>query len=68
MKMRNIYSKLSKTIYEFDQFDVRDALLVKAGLSKYEPERDVRFDWSSNDDGILSVTITVVYETERKDE
>lgn len=63
MRTRIVYAKIEKAIYEFDQFDIRSALMKLAGLPDYKEGRTVDFEWDS-DEGKLNATIVVNYEEE----
>lgn len=65
MKTTSYYAKLEKTIYEFDEHDIRRALIEMAKIEEGRKGKKVEFDWTDND-GKLEVTIAVINESEEK--
>lgn len=61
MKIRTIYNRVERVIYEFEADDIRRALEEKAHV-KYQPDKRIEFDWNE-EDGRLSATLTVVWES-----
>jgi hypothetical protein len=68
MRQRIVYAKLEKIMYEFDDDDVKKALLKLLALPDYKEGRTVDFEWDSDDMGKLSVTLLIKYTTEEREE
>lgn len=64
MKKKILKAKIEKVQYEFDEFDVRRALIEMLKISG-EPNQTIELDWDS-DNGILLVFLSVTYKTEEE--
>ena len=54
--------------YEFDKFDVQRALIAYAKIARYKDGRKDSFDWREDENGELTMTITLRYEIEKDSE
>lgn len=67
MKVRTHYNRIDRVVYEFDEADIREALIAYARI-KREPGKRIEFE-TSEDDGYKTVaTITIVWETLREEQ
>lgn len=65
MRYHNVYSRLERTIYEFDASDIERALLQYAKLNQYEKGRLVALDIDTGDEDNnykLTATVTLTWE------
>ncbi len=66
MKVTQFYSRLERTKYEFDESDVKEALVRYSGLDKSKHKSTIKMDWWGDDH--LVVELTAEYEQEEKAE
>ena len=65
MKQTTHYSKVESVDYEFEESEIRDALLDYLKTERYIPRREVRFEIINRDkdEGGSTVILTFVYTT-----
>lgn len=62
MKVRTHYSSIARVVYEFNQYDIRDALMEKAGI-KIERGKRIEFELTDLDDSdTIGARLTIVHE------
>jgi len=66
VKIQTVYNRIDRVIYEFDRGDIQRALIEKAEV-KYERGKRIGFDIDVDEDGKITATITVVWETPIKE-
>lgn len=62
MRIRTYYNRIDRVVYTFDGNDIENALKDKAGI-RYESGKRTEFDLDFDEDGKVTATITVVWET-----
>lgn len=62
MIIEHKYARLERTIYTFDEADIRNALMKYANISEYKPGRRVEFEL--DEDG---ATLTLIHESPQED-
>lgn len=68
MKISTHYNRIDRVVYEFDESDIKRALMTEAKL-QYQPGRRIDFEigeGSENNDYKVTATLTVVWETPEK--
>lgn len=67
LKTRIVKAKIEEVIYEFDAFEIRDAILEKfIKTTKGESNRQIMIDWDCSDTE-LKFTVIVTYKEEEKE-
>jgi hypothetical protein len=67
MKVKSVSAKIEKIIYEFDERDIKDALLKFIRFEK-KAGQEVKVDWNQFFDYPVEVTITISNEAEEENE
>lgn len=67
MKIRTIYNRVDRVVYEFDEDDIRSALMAKTSLFDKSGKR-VEFQIGEDDRGNITATIAFVWDTPIQDD
>ena len=68
MKQTIKHSRVERVTYEFDEWDIRRALLEAEDISEHKAGRRIEFDVDITSDSKIFATIAIVFETQDEDD